>query len=295
LFVAVAAIAAWQFSGRRDAAVVEQATAASAPASSVAASPAPPTPAQQIIIETPDPSPPSSLGKDDTKSPLPTPSPTTPADTTARASTADRAASPDVGAASGARGRPPGKPVPRVGEDPPLAANNGIGTTRPPESPTAGAPNPSVNGDRHVAPTTPLASRDTEPCSGRRRRPTTGGQSIDDVCKGSFSCATSAWTALRGGVAARRRSVPTFSLESENAWVSEARQRHPAEAPGAQVDTRYCTATGLPGKLPGKRPGPGYTGALPLQPEYSCRRHPISRSRRTGRISRSGRAACRAP
>ena len=43
LFVAVAAIAAWQFSGRRDAAVVEQASAASAAASSLAVTA--PTPA----------------------------------------------------------------------------------------------------------------------------------------------------------------------------------------------------------------------------------------------------------
>ena len=81
--------------------------------------------------------------------------------------------------------RPPGKPVPRVGEDPPLAANNGIGTTRPPESPTPGSPNASVNGDRHVVPTTP-PSRDY----GTVQRPTApaeyGGQSIRDVCKGSF-------------------------------------------------------------------------------------------------------------
>ena len=75
--------------------------------------------------------------------------------------------------------------MPRVGEDPPLAANNGIGTTRPPESPTPGTPNAGVNGDRHVVPTTP-PSRD----NGTVQRPTApaeyGGQSIDDVCKGSF-------------------------------------------------------------------------------------------------------------
>ena len=81
--------------------------------------------------------------------------------------------------------RPPGKPVPRVGDDPALAANSGVGTTRPPESPTPGAPNASVNGDRHVVPTTP-PPRDT----GTMQRPTPpaeyGGQSIRDVCKGSF-------------------------------------------------------------------------------------------------------------
>jgi len=183
LFVVVAAIAAWQFSGRRDAAVVEQATAASAPVSSVVATPAPAP--QQIIIETADPSPTSNLAKDAAKSPVPTPSPATPADTTARALTADRAPSPDVGAASGARARPPGKPVPRVGEDPALAVNSGIGTTRPPESPTGGPPNASVNTDRHVVPSTP-PPRDY----GTAQRPTapaeSGGQSIRDVCKGSF-------------------------------------------------------------------------------------------------------------
>jgi hypothetical protein len=188
VFVVVAALAAWQFSGRRDPAVVEQASAASAPASSVLATPAPTTP--QIIIETADPAPTSTLANDATKSSLPAPSTATPAtsapaaDTTARASPADRAASPDAGAASGARARPPGKPVPRVGEDPALAATNGIGTTRPPESPPTGAPNASVNGS-HVVPSTPPL-RDP----GTVQRPTApadyGGQSIRDVCKGSF-------------------------------------------------------------------------------------------------------------
>jgi len=183
LFVVVAALAAWQFSGRRDAAVVEQASAASAPASSVVAAPAPPP--SQIIIETADPSPPSTLAKDPTNSPLATPSPGTPADTSARATPADRAAIPDSGAASGARARPPGKPVPpRVGEDP-LAANNGIGTTRPPESPPTGSPPPGVNGDRHVVPA-PTQPRDY----GSVPRPTTppeyGAPSIRDICKGSF-------------------------------------------------------------------------------------------------------------
>ena len=81
--------------------------------------------------------------------------------------------------------RPQGKPVPpRAGEDPPLAATNGIGTTRPPDSPTAGSPNASVSGS-HAAPGT------TQPRDpGTVQRPPApadyGGQSIRDVCKGSF-------------------------------------------------------------------------------------------------------------
>jgi serine/threonine protein kinase len=188
-FVVVAALAAWQYSARRDPAVSEQASTASAPASSVVATPA--APAQQIIIETPDPSPTSTVANEAAKPPLPTPtatpapaSPATPADTTARAPTAG-AAIPDAGAASAARARPQGKPVPRVGEDPALAGNSGIGTTRPPESPTTGSPTASTNGDRHVVPSTP-APRDY----GTVQRPTPsadyGGQSIRDVCKGSF-------------------------------------------------------------------------------------------------------------
>jgi len=185
VFVAVAALAAWQYSARRDPAVSEQASTASAPASSVVAMPA--IPAQQIIIETPDPSPASTLANDAAKSPLPAPAattaPATPADTTARAPTAG-AAIPDAGAASAARARPQGKPVPRVGEDPALAGNSGIGTTRPPESPTTGSPTASVNGG-HVVPSTP-PTRDY----GTVQRPTPsadyGGQSIRDVCKGSF-------------------------------------------------------------------------------------------------------------
>jgi len=183
LFVVVAALAAWQFSARRNAAVVEQASAASAPASAVVAAPAPPP--QEIIIETPEPAPASTLAKDAATSPPTTPSPAVAADTTARASSSDRAQIADVGAASGARVRPPGKPVPRVGEDPALAANNGIGTTRPPESSATASPGAGVNGDRHPVPSAP-SSRD----NGTAQRPTApaeyGGQSIRDVCKGSF-------------------------------------------------------------------------------------------------------------
>jgi len=180
----VAALAAWQFSGRRDPAVVEQASAASAPASSVIAAPAPPAP--EIIIETPEPSPTSTLANDAIKSPPvpPVPSAATAADTTARAASADRATMPDAGAASGPRIRPPGKPVPPVGQDPAMAATNGIGTTRPPEAATTASPTPSTNG--HLTPSMP-PSRD----GGTVQRPTAGGEygggaSIRDVCKGSF-------------------------------------------------------------------------------------------------------------
>jgi serine/threonine protein kinase len=163
VFVFVAALAAWQFSGRRDAAVVEQATAASAAASGIVGTattpPATPTtPMSQIIIETPDPAPTSALPKDAAKSPVPTAGITPPVDSGARAAPADRAAIADAGAASAARVRPLGKPVPRVGEDPPLASNNAPGTTRPPEPPAMGQPNGSTN-DRHAAPGTTAAAR----------------------------------------------------------------------------------------------------------------------------------------
>ena len=180
VFVAVAALAAWQFSGRRDTAAIEQATAARAAASAAVVA-APPAPASPIIIETADP-PTSTLAKDATKAPVPTPSVATSADSGARASLG--ASNADAGA-SGVRVRPPGKPVPRVGEDPALAASNGPGMTRSTESSTTGSPNSGINGDRRAAPGT-MTSRD----SGSAQRPTApadyAGQSIRDVCKGSF-------------------------------------------------------------------------------------------------------------
>ena len=182
LFVVVAALAAWQFSGRRDAAAIEQATAASAAASSaVVTAPAAQPP---IIIETADP-PPAEVAKDSTKAPVPTPSAATTAETTARPSLAERAPIPDVGA-SATRVRPPGKPVPRVGEDPALAANSGSGTIRPPEPPTVGLPNASVGAERHTVPGA-ASSRESVGAVPRAAAPTEyGAQSIRDVCKGSF-------------------------------------------------------------------------------------------------------------
>jgi hypothetical protein len=187
LFVAVAALAAWQFSARRDAAAIAQASPASAAASStVAAVPSPPpTP---IIIETPE-AEPSTPAKDATKAPVPVPAPpvTATADTGARVSTVDRTPIPDAGAASSPRVRPPGKPVPRVGDEPALAANNNAaGTTRPAEPPTTASPYSSPNGDRRPVPSAP-ASRDA---GGIVQHPVPGAepatQSIRDVCKGSF-------------------------------------------------------------------------------------------------------------
>jgi hypothetical protein len=186
LFVAVAALAAWQFSVRRDAAAIVQASPASAAASStVAAVPSPPPP--PIIIEAPE-EPPSTLAKDATKAPVPMPVPpvTATADTGARGSTVDRAPSPDAGAASSARLRPPGKPVPRVGDDPSVAANNGLGTTRPPDSPTPGSPNSSPSADRHVAPGTPPSRDYGAPAQRPVPAIESSTQSIHDVCKGSF-------------------------------------------------------------------------------------------------------------
>jgi len=128
------------------------------------------------------------VAKDASKTPVPVPVPpvAATADTAARASTSERAASPDVGAASSARLRPPGKPVPRVGDDPALATNNGLATTRPPETPITGVPTPSSNGDRHMAPGAPPQRDYAAPAQRPTATAETGAQSIREVCKGSF-------------------------------------------------------------------------------------------------------------
>ena len=127
--VAVAALAAWQFSGRATAAVASTASAASAPASSVVATPAAPTP--PIVIDAADPSPtvdraPTTPRKRRCRRRRRRPPPPRRAPTGRRAPRERRRpAQPiaDAGAASAARVRPAGKPVPRVGDDPALAAN----------------------------------------------------------------------------------------------------------------------------------------------------------------------------
>jgi len=145
-------------------------------------SPSPSSSSSPIIIETPDP-PTETVAKDASKAPVPVPvSPVAvTADTAARASTSERAASPDVGAASSARLRPPGKPVPRVGDDPALATNNGLATTRPPETPTTGTPNLSPNGDRHIAPAAPPQRDYGAPAQRPTATAEAGAQSIRDV------------------------------------------------------------------------------------------------------------------
>ena len=75
-------------------------------------------------------------------------------------------------------------PCRAVGQEPALAATNGLGTTRPPEAPTTGVAEPERQ--RPLTPATP-PSRD----NGTVQRPTAGaeyggGPSIRDVCKGSF-------------------------------------------------------------------------------------------------------------
>ena len=157
------------------------------------------------------------------KSPAPTPSACDPAGRPRRARRpADRAPSPDAGAASAARLRPPGKPVPPVGEEPALAATNGIGTTRPPESPTTGSPNPSVNGDRHAVPRTP-PPRDYGSVQRPTAAPSTGGPTIRDVCKGSFFernvCMDQ--RCEEAALPLRRRSASTSSIASASARASE--------------------------------------------------------------------------
>ena len=74
-----------------------------------------------------------------------------------RVSLGDRANTAD-GAASASRVRPPGKPVPRVGEDGALAAtNSALGTTRPLDStaPTFPAANGNVDKSRPPTSTVP--------------------------------------------------------------------------------------------------------------------------------------------
>ena len=147
-----------------------------------------------------------------TKSPLPTPDPPSPppptADTTARAPTADRAPIPDAGAASGARVRPPGKPVPRVGEDPALAANSGNrhdASARVADHRVAERERQrrSPRGAEHAA-----AARLAAPRSGRRHRPNMAANRFAMSARARSSSATSAWTSdARRRASARRRSA----------------------------------------------------------------------------------------
>ena len=181
LFIAIAAIAAWQFSGRREAAVEQAGAASSASVAGAPAVPMPPGP--PIIIEMAEPSPAATGANDKTTGS--TSSVAATVETGSRAAIGDRGAAVDPGASAAIRVRSLGKPVPRVGDDPTLSAGTpGSGTTHPGDTSAPGAPIPGVGGDRHVLGTT--AARDTP---GGQRPPAaveSSAQSIRDVCKGSF-------------------------------------------------------------------------------------------------------------
>ncbi|MEO5844822.1 MAG: protein kinase [Caldimonas sp.] len=151
LFVLVAALAAWQFSGRR-AAASPAAASVEAPATPALSSTVPGT---AIIIEAADPAPPAPLAKD-ARSTLSAPPVATGADAGLRTSTAERGAAFDTGAASAARLRPTGKPVPRVGDDPALASTAPAGAARAldPTSPQAPAVTGNSERSRGANPTT---------------------------------------------------------------------------------------------------------------------------------------------
>ncbi|MDQ6639190.1 MAG: hypothetical protein M3Z15_05940, partial [Pseudomonadota bacterium] len=190
LFIAMAAIAAWQFSARRDPAASEQATAASAPASSVViTTPAVvPAAAAPVIVDAAR----AAIGSTLAREPVPTvPTSSIVAnDTAARATSVERAPMADglSAAASAARVRPPGKPVPRVGEDPALAASTGNGTTtRAIEYPSPSSPGASGNGERSrlsgAAPPRdyPAVQRPTSPVM------ESAAESLRELCgKGAF-------------------------------------------------------------------------------------------------------------
>ena len=195
LFVVIAAVAAWQFSPRDTAVARAPAGSASAPAPNDIGT-APVTEAKRgsdapIIVETPEPpATTSTLPNGATQSKeaaVPTPSaPIAGGDAAAKASIAGKASSIDPGAASSPRLRPPGKPVPRVGEDPALASNGGLGVNRPPEPQNPGLPNANGNGDRSKLPTPGPSTRDYAVPQPPSTTPESAPQSVTDVCKGSF-------------------------------------------------------------------------------------------------------------
>jgi hypothetical protein len=186
LFVAIAAIAAWQFSARRDPAAIDPVSAASAPAASVAGIAPAAAPASPMIVETATSNALDSTTSRPTAAAVTTPSVAANGDTAARPSLGEHAPIVDASAASAARVRPPGKPVPRVGDDPALTASTtGAGTARTPDGTTV-FPNtgvPTTNGDRSRPPSA-TAARDAYVAGQRSATPSyeAAPESVRDVC-----------------------------------------------------------------------------------------------------------------
>jgi serine/threonine protein kinase len=196
LFVAIAAVAAWQFSARDTAGASAPAGSASAPApNDIGAAPVPEAKRGSnapIIVETPEPPTTTSTLPPQPATPPKEPAVSTPPasitgdEAAAKASSAGKAPMVDL-SASAPRVRPAGKPVPRVGDDPALAANGGLGPNRPPEPQNPGVPSANGNGGDRSKPAAPAPSTRDYPMP--QPPPATaepGPLSIGDVCKGSW-------------------------------------------------------------------------------------------------------------
>jgi len=183
LFVAIAAVTAWQFSPRSPEVASTPAGIASAPASTdIGAAPVPETKRAStapIIVEPAEPATTSALPSDATLS-------KEPAMSTPTASIAGKAPMVEAAAASGPRVRPAGKPVPRVGEDPALASSASPGINRPPEPQNPGLVNANGNSDRSKMPSPTPPSRDYPALQQPPAAVESASQSVTDVCKGSF-------------------------------------------------------------------------------------------------------------
>jgi serine/threonine protein kinase len=186
---AIAAAAALQLSARHDGPVSEESGAASAAASSVVAAPTAPPAAAATTAESPilieqaapktatvEAAPPvsdkpaaeSALGDNDKTLSRP-------------GSERSPIVDPSSAAASAARVRPAGKPVPKVGEDGALLPAPGTGlNARPPESPGGYGTTPTPNTDRSRLTPSPLPGSYAAP---RPAAPSEGGpQGIEEVC-----------------------------------------------------------------------------------------------------------------
>ena len=224
-------------------------------------------PAQPIIIEKADPSPTSTVAKDATSCRRRRRRHHPRRHRRERRSASAR--SPTPAPRAGRAVRPPGKPVPRVGEDPPLAANDGIGTT--PSARVADHRGRRTRASTAIVtcvPTTP-PPRDYR----HRQRPTAPaesvGQSIDDVCKGSFFVRNVCMD--QRCEEARFRSTPECIEVLARKRKRAGSVRRWAAAPGgrsswAQVEHGRRRRRALPREVAVESgPALGYTGALFLR------------------------------
>ena len=175
LFVAVAALAAWQFSGRRDGAAGRagrrRASArgdrrrrhAGAARRRAAGHADHHRDGRSVATRRPRPR--------TRKSAPPTPAVAATADDRSRARRRSRAARSTPARRARPRVRPPGKPVPRVGEDPAVAANNGPRGRRGRPSPSTRRCRPNRERNAARAGTRDAAARLRQARSGRPRRP----------------------------------------------------------------------------------------------------------------------------